>query len=410
MAGIGGPDDLHRPLGLAEGVAPAAARGLPRLAITVGALALAAVGALSVQKVFKGAGDGEPSATASIEIVAKPEPAPQPPRAANADETASISNGRRQMSAAEVEAQSGVRIVRDGKQDSGALIIQLEQAIGVHLNAAPDKRLVEKSAFGLLPKISADGQRPLDVYARPLLTSAKLKPGAPRIALLVGGFGLNAGDTREAVSSLPGAVTLGFAPYGPELDRQVAHARDGGHEIVLQLPMEPFDYPTNDPGPHTLVTGAAAAQSQDHLRWHLGRFTGYVGVSNFLGGKFMADAPAFTAVLRETQARGLIFVDDGTAARSQTVALSAKLGAPAVVIDVALDADPRTEAVDAALIRLETLARANGSATGSAQALPGTIEKIARFAKALEGRGIALVPVSALAGKPRAASGEARAP
>ena len=232
-----------------------------------------------------------------------------------------------------------------------------------------------------------------------MLTAAKIKAGAPRIALIVGGLGLNPQGTEDAIASLPGAVTLGFAPYGPDLDKQAARARDDGHEVILQVPMEPFDYPANDPGPHTLTTGAAPAQQLDNLRWHLGRFTGYTGVSNFLGGKFMSDTAAFTAALREIGGRGLIFVDDGTAARSLTAQLSSSLGVSAIAADVAIDADTRPEAIDAALVKLETIARAKGRATGTAQALPLSVEKIARFARALEGRGVALVPASVIAGK-----------
>ncbi len=36
-----------------------------------------------------------------------------------------------------------------------------------------------------------------------------------------------------------------------------ASARSGGHEILLEVPLEPFDYPENDPGPDTLLTGQA---------------------------------------------------------------------------------------------------------------------------------------------------------
>ena len=411
MAGVGGPDGLHTPLGQGP-VAPAtaAAAKAPYLIFALGGCALLGFGLVAVLGLPKNHFAGEPVATAQIEVQQRPPAALAPATAPGggeaagviADETASIDKGRRQLSVAEVEARSGVKITRQGGEASGALIIQLDQAAGVHLNAAPDKRLVEKSAFGLLPKIAVDGQRPLEVYARPVLTAARIRPGAPRIALVMGGLGLNAGDTSDAIARLPGAVTLGFAPYGEGLDKQVARAREDGHEVILQLPMEPFDYPANDPGPHTLTLAAAPAQQLDNLRWHLGRFTGYVGVSNFLGGKFMADTAAFNAVLREVQLRGLLFLDDGTSARSLTMPLSAALGLQAVAADVALDADARPEAIDAALTRLETLARANGSATGSAQALPTSVEKIARFAKALEGRGIALVPVSALAGRLRA--------
>jgi polysaccharide deacetylase 2 family uncharacterized protein YibQ len=36
-----------------------------------------------------------------------------------------------------------------------------------------------------------------------------------------------------------------------------SRAREDGHEVMLQVPMEPFDYPDNDPGPHTLTAAGA---------------------------------------------------------------------------------------------------------------------------------------------------------
>ena len=403
-------DDLNRPLGL-DRDGPALAQGqrdIPYVRLALGGCTLVAVSLMVFPYTLGDRRDGEPFAIAHVEA---PRPPPGPPAAASTppaagaaqdDQTGSIGKSRNQVSAAEVEARSGVKVSRQGAAAPGALIIQIEQPIGMRLNPAPDKRLIEKGAAGLLPKIGADGARPAEVYARPVMTSAKLKPGAPRIALIVGGLGLNAEATSAAVGLLPDAVTLGFAPYGADLERQVARAREEGHEVILQVPMEPVDFPANDPGPHTLTTAAAPAQLTDHLRWHLARFTGYVGVGNFLGGKFMADGPAFSAALREIGARGLFFVDDGTAPLGLTAKLAPALGVQALAADVAIDADPKAEAVEAALVRLETLARAKGGATGVAQALPGNVERIARFAKALEGRGVALVPASALAGRPLA--------
>ena len=413
MAETGDQNELHRPLGLGSAAARAhAKREAPYIKYAFAGFALVGASLLSFVYVTGKGQDGEPMAIARVEPRKSelPAAAPLPDQAANDDQTASIASGRRSVSAAEVEARSGVKVVRQGGETPGALIIQVDAPLTMRLPSAPDRRIVEKTSSGLLPKIGADGARAAEVYARPVLTGAKLKPGAPRIAIIVGGLGLNAASTSEAVGTLPGAVTLGFAPYGADLEKQVARAREEGHEVILQVPMEPFDYPANDPGPHTLTTGAAPAQTLDHLRWHMGRFTGYTGVSNFLGGKFMGDTAAFSAALREVSARGLLFVDDGTSARSLTASLSGPLGASAVIADVAIGSDARPEAIDAALAQLETLARAKGSATASVAALPGTIDKIARFARGLEGRGVALVPVSALAARINAVAGGPRVP
>ena len=80
------------------------------------------------------------------------------------------------------------------------------------------------------------------------------RPDAPRIAIVIEGLGIGANSTAEALAKLPAAVTFAFSPYGTDLERWVARARGEGHEVLLQVGMEPFDYPDNDPGPQTLLT------------------------------------------------------------------------------------------------------------------------------------------------------------
>ncbi|MBV9633280.1 MAG: divergent polysaccharide deacetylase family protein [Methylobacteriaceae bacterium] len=340
---------------------------------------------------------GEPVAVGPVEAAAPPAPAPRA-AASPGDVTGAIAPPKRVATAEEVESQSGVKVTRQGgAPPPGALIIEVpEQPPGIHLTPAPDKRLVERSDRGLLPKIGAGGARPADIYARPVILPAALKAGAPRIAIVVGGMGLNQGGTSQAIAKLPGAVTLAFAPYGANLVAQAAEAREGGHEIMLQAPMESFDYPGNDPGPQTLLA-TDAGRNLERLHWLMGRFPGYVGIINYLGGKFTADADAFGPVLRDIADRGLIYADDGTSTRSLAGALAPRFDLPVVRTDIVIDESPRPEAIDVALIRLEAIARKKGLAVGSANGLPVTIERIARWAHALEGRGIALVPLSAAA-------------
>ena len=57
-------------------------------------------------------------------------------------------------------------------------------------HAAPARGFIEKGPDGPLPKIARDGRRPFDVYARPV-HRAVLDSGQPKIAILLGGMGLN---------------------------------------------------------------------------------------------------------------------------------------------------------------------------------------------------------------------------
>ncbi len=389
-------DDLDKPLGLEKKTRRTPGSSFAPLVFWgLGCLCVAAFAYLELRGDPYG---GEPHAVALLEK------APSQPQTKNPQDRAAATEPAQRSSATstpsietalQVEDESGVKVVRPaGATPPGAMIIDVPRALGTRLAPAPDLRLVEKSRYGLLPRIGPDGARPADVYARPL-GIALGKTSGPRIALVVGGMGLSQASTAAAIATLPPAVTLAFAPYGNELEADAARARDAGHEIILQLPMEPIDYPKMNPGAHALVTSTSRAQNVDDLHWLLSRFTGYVGVGNFLGGKFTADNEAMAPILREIAARGLFYFDDGTSPRSVAATLAADLNFSTVKADLVLDAQARPEAIDVALTKLEAMARQRGLAIGSASGLPVSLERIGRFAREAESRGLTLIPLSA---------------
>ena len=323
-----------------------------------------------------------PAASATTEAA----PQPDPLTASKSRETAS-----------ELEDSAGVKVMRGrGGSAPGAVVIRVPDAPVAtgRLAPAPDKRLVEKGKHGPLPKVGADGARPRDVYARPYDT-AKLR-GTPVIAVVVTGLGIGAGVTVEAIIKLPADISLAFAPYGNDLEKQTERARDNGHEVLLQVPLEPFDYPDNDPGPQTLLAESPEAQNIDRLHWLMSRFQGYVGLTNFMGAKFSSSRAALKPLVTEAAKRGLLFVDDGSSGRSQIEPVAAAAGLPALKGNVVLDGLDKAGDIDAALARAEATARSSGKAIVVGPALPLTIERINRWSRALEAKGILLVPVSAL--------------
>ncbi len=402
-------NDLHNPLGMDGPRSGRAGRVRNWGLIACGGFGGLLLGLVAFSFITDNGMGGRPFADASIqpgraEEIATASLSPPPP-----EQSASGPAGNQPI-AAIIDATTGVRIARQSSQGApgGPLILKVPQErLGLQLAPAPDTRLVEKGRHGPLPRIGADGSRPSEIYARPAVTASNLKAGAPRIAIVVGGMGLNAAATSSAVDLLPGEVTLGFAPYGPDLDRQVARAREAGHEVLLQAPMEPIEK-ADIPGPNTLLSGVDSSQNVDALRWLMSRMTGYVGVANFLGSRFMAREADLSPVLREIAARGLLFMDDGTAMQSLAPTLAAAAGMQMARADVGLDVNPSREAVELALGRLEAVARAKGFAIGYAAGLPGSLEPIARYAQGLEKRGVALVPLSALAGRSAPSAGLAR--
>jgi len=274
---------------------------------------------------------------------------------------------------------------------------------GASPEATIDQRVTDTSRHGPIPKIGADGARPADVYARPVKPQAN-RADAPRIAIVVEGLGVSANGTAEALAKLPAPVTFGFVPYAIDIERWVARARGENHEVLLQVGMEPFDYPDNDPGPQTLLASLSPEQNIDRLHWYLARFAGYVGVTSLMGARFTATGEALSPVIREIGKRGLIWFDDGTSPRSAAAQISGAANVAFAKADAVIDAIPTGAAIDDALARLEAIAKSRGIAIGAAGALPVTINRIAEWARQADARGILLVPISMVANRAKTGS------
>jgi uncharacterized protein len=259
-----------------------------------------------------------------------------------------------------------------------------------------DQKFAEMTPLGPIPKIAADGTRPADAFAQPVKPIPG-RPDAPRVALIVGGLGVSASVSADAIAKLPGAVTLAFMPYSVDVDHLAGRARREGHEVLLQVPLEPFGYPDNDSGPQTLLTSLTPEQNLERLYWLMSRLHGYVGVAGAMGARFTASEQAFAPILRETAQRGLIFVDDGANPRSVAGRIAGANNFPFAKADIVLDSVPTPTEIDHALGRLEMAAREHGVAVGMSSALPVSIERIAKWAKAAESRGVQLVPITAVA-------------
>lgn len=263
--------------------------------------------------------------------------------------------------------------------------------------AAINPDLVEETEFGPIPRMSSTGETPFAAYSR--ATGDVLADGRPTVAIVVSGLGINPSGTLEAIQKLPAEVTLAFAPYGKGLERNVQSARTSGHEVLLEVPLEPFDYPDNDPGPETLLTGQAPRDNLNKLFRVMSRFGGYVGVLNNMGARFTASGADFAPVMEELGARGLGYLDDGSSNRSLAPQLARANRVPFARVDMMLDVNPSRGSILAQLQALEDKARRQGSAIGIVSALPVSIEVVTEWARSLEDKGIQIVPASALMGK-----------
>ncbi|PBC05930.1 divergent polysaccharide deacetylase family protein [Mesorhizobium sp. WSM3860] len=397
MADIG--KDIERSLGQTLRPQRPASRnlGAGTLGAAVAILAVVGIsGAIALrEKPFR---KPQETAVSTPKVVVAPSPAPAPaPTPAPAEVAATKPNASTPMKSGgpqiiHVQSEEG-----DGPPKAG-IVIRDPSTLGQNLKVAhiPDRALIEASDSGPLPVRSADGRRPFDVYARPW-SGAR---GA-RVAIVIGGLAVSQTGTQAAIAKLPAEVTLAFAPQGNSIDRWMKAARQSGHEIVMQIPLEPFDYPSVNPGRNTLTVAASPDENLKSLRWALSRTTNYTGVMNYMGARFSADANAMGPFMAELGKRGLAYVDDGSSARSLAPDLALKDGVPFVAGDMAIDTVQDRGEILKKLDSLEATARAKGSAVGIGSAFDITVDTVTSWVAEAKKRGIEIVPISAVAIDPQ---------
>ncbi|MBW3096707.1 divergent polysaccharide deacetylase family protein [Pseudohoeflea sp. DP4N28-3] len=260
----------------------------------------------------------------------------------------------------------------------------------------PDPAVLETTAIGKLPVLGAAGERAFDIYARPW-SGAR----GTRIAILIGGLGLSQTGTQHALQVLPEEITVAFAANGNSLQRWMQQARRDGREIMLQVPFEPFDYPRNNPGRGTLTVDAGAERNLADLHGAMARITNYTGITNFMGGRFLASPEAMAPVMDDLAGRGLMFLDDGTAAQSLADSFAQRLAIPFAAADLVIDTSRQRGDILAQLDTLERIARRNGTAIGVGSAFEITVDTVASWTNEAKARGIEIVGVAALADDPQ---------
>jgi hypothetical protein len=191
-------------------------------------------------------------------------------------------------------------------------------------------------------------------------------------------------------------VSLSFTPYARDRAKAwAAEARRNGHEVLVDLPMEPANYPATDPGPQAIMTEVDARENLQRLEWLLGQVDREVGAVAQMGSAVLADRQVAEPVLQALKDRGLMFVDNGTLADSAAREIARRLGLPFAVNDRTLDGGQVSRrAIEARLVEAERLAREQGLAVVMAHPYPVSLELLVGWTEELEARGFVLVPAT----------------
>ncbi|WP_155992476.1 divergent polysaccharide deacetylase family protein [Fodinicurvata fenggangensis] len=230
-------------------------------------------------------------------------------------------------------------------------------------------------------------------YAQPFEPAAD----KPMIAIVITGLGLSEGATEAAIRQLPAEITLSFSPYARRIDEWIALARSQGHEVLLDLPMEPETFPEDDPGPQAILTELGPQENAERLQWVLSRGSAYLGVAGTEGGGFTAARGAIDPLFERLAQDGLVFLGNPMEGQQAMREAASLAGLPLLFSDRILDQQAASRAViDAGLTATERTALSEGQAVAVARPYPVSLERLQSWTEQLPERGVQLAPLSAL--------------
>jgi polysaccharide deacetylase 2 family uncharacterized protein YibQ len=219
-----------------------------------------------------------------------------------------------------------------------------------------------------------------------------------RLAVVMFGFGDDTAraDSFFAVPAPFGVAVVAGTKGGRETQR-AGHAR--GRELVLQVPLEPINYPQVNPGPGTLLVTMRPSRVASDVRRMIDQAAPVVAVANHMGSLATQDMTLMRALYREIKKDELVFLHVSPVPGAVCKALAADMGVRYAEPDVVLDYETRqadARALDRRWKEILAEAKARRRLVVWVRATPLTRRWVSGALSAKRLEGISVVPLSAL--------------
>jgi polysaccharide deacetylase 2 family uncharacterized protein YibQ len=251
--------------------------------------------------------------------------------------------------------------------------------------------LALKQILGQVEQVAVEGSDPADDSDKIATTSSKT---GPVVAIIINNLGLSKSTTEDSFT-LPAEVTLSFSPYSTNIDEYVGAAKKNGHEIMINLPLEPKNYPYDDPGNMGLISSLSQEENLTRLEQVLNRTKEKIGIFTSPNEKFSQSETAIIPIINKLKSMNLLVVFSGDNNKViEKVAKSQNF--PLYYTDLKIDENINAEAIDKQLELIEKFAKEYGGVIATGSPYPITINKIEEWIYTLEKKNIHLVPISAI--------------
>ncbi len=216
-----------------------------------------------------------------------------------------------------------------------------------------------------------------------------------KIVIIVTDLGLSKSMTLEALQ-LSQKFTLGFSPYANNVDEWIDQASSKGFEALVNLPMQPIDYPVNDPGPYAMLQNLSIGENLSRLDWVLARSKKIAGVYSSQNEAFTSSRANILPVLENLKKHRKIFAYGNFNNDQSLTSLSSSIGVEYAAVNFCIDEELTEQKINSNLLRLEGLAMSQGYAIGYMNPYPISIKSVNAWLEGIDKKAIAIVPLSNL--------------
>ncbi|MCP3926031.1 MAG: divergent polysaccharide deacetylase family protein [Desulfobacterales bacterium] len=185
----------------------------------------------------------------------------------------------------------------------------------------------------------------------------------PKVAIIIDDIGYNR-VVAEKLIKLGIPITFSILPYSPFGDNIAQKAKDAGIEIMLHLPLEPFEYPKVNPGKGAILSGMTDEEMIDKIEMNLLDVPYVKGVNNHMGSKTTSDEKSMDLIMSLILKKKLFFIDSRTTKHSVCVKVAKGLKVPFAKRDIFLDHFQDEENVGKQVDQLIIIAEKKGWAIG----------------------------------------------
>lgn len=137
----------------------------------------------------------------------------------------------------------------------------------------------------------------------------KIKKTGNDLSIIICEVGFSTALLKDFIKDFDKNITIGINAAQKDRDYLKDYALKCKHEVFFLLPFEPIEFPDNNPGPLTILTGVTSDENIYKMNLLLGGGDGVTGIINTIGSRFVISPQDMMHIMKFCQRKDLIYVN-----------------------------------------------------------------------------------------------------